>query len=82
MIGTPVRASQVVPVVKKKKKKPPASAGDKENPLDRGIWRAILESIASQRVGHDRSDLAHTHIPVVHYHDNVETHTHMHTHIS
>ena len=51
-----------------------------ENPLDRGFWQAILESTVLQRVGHDWSDLARMRVPVVYYHDNVETQTHTHTH--
>ena len=29
-----------------------------ENPMDRGAWQAIVWSVASQRAGHDWSDLA------------------------
>ena len=31
-----------------------------ENPMNRGAWKAI-QSMGSQRVRHDLSDLAHTH---------------------
>ena len=30
-------------------------------PMDRGAWWATVQSIGSQRVGHDRSDLVHMH---------------------
>ena len=29
-----------------------------ENPVDRGVWQAIVQGVV--RVGHDRNDLAHT----------------------
>ena len=41
-----------------------------DNPMDRGAWWATgLQSIGSQRVEHDQSDLTYTH-----------THTYRHTH--
>ena len=36
-----------------------------ENPMDRGVWRAICLSIGSQRVGHNWNNLAHMNISFV-----------------
>ena len=52
-----------------------------ENPMDRGTWRG-LQSMGSQRVRHNWSDLAC--IPTaklyhIHIHKHTRTHTHAHT---